>query len=281
MTPAKLLRSWISRGLGQEGLAWLDETCAAISGGAPDRVFFTRFSAALRHVGKEDLELSPEDRKPAHEARPGWDPTGWTREQAARALIVLSLPSDDREAWRRTLESTFRSADLGEAVALYRTLPLLPHPDLMRARGAEGIRTNMRPVFEGLAHRSPFPAEQFEEGTWNQMVLKALFIGSRLFPIQRLDERANETLMLMLLDYARERRAARRDVSPELWRCVGPFANDEGLSELSRLIQEGDEAERRAAALSLAACPRGGEALAGRPELADAVKRGELRWEDL
>ena len=36
--------------------------------------------------------------------------------------------------------------------------------------------------------------EQFSEAMWNQMVVKALFIGSTLAPIQKLDERRNADL---------------------------------------------------------------------------------------
>ncbi len=45
----------------------------------------------------------------------------------------------------------------------------------------------MRVVFEAVAHRNPYPAEQLPEAAWNQMVLKALFVGSRLAPIVGLD----------------------------------------------------------------------------------------------
>ena len=66
----------------------------------------------------------------------------------------------------------------------------------------------MRAVFEAVAHRSPYPREQFAENRWNHMVLKALFVGSALHPIQGLEERANPALARMLCDYAHERWAA-------------------------------------------------------------------------
>ena len=90
----------------------------------------------------------------------------------------------------------------------------------------------MRVVFEAVAHRNPYPAEHFAEPAWNQLVLKALFVGSPLDPIVGLDARRNPTLARMLCDYAHERWAASRPVSPELWRCVGPFATGPMLDGL-------------------------------------------------
>ena len=54
----------------------------------------------------------------------------------------------------------------------------------------------MQPVFEAVAHRNPFPRDHFSEAQWNQMVVKTLFIGSRLAPIQGLDERRNADLAI-------------------------------------------------------------------------------------
>ena len=60
----------------------------------------------------------------------------------------------------------------------------------------------------------PILGHYFDEHRWNHMVLKALFNGAALAPIQGLDERANPELAAMLRDYAHERWAADRAVSP-------------------------------------------------------------------
>jgi hypothetical protein len=141
----------------------------------------------------------------------------------------------------------------------------------------------MRAVFEAVAHRNPFPKEQFAENRWNHMVLKALFVGSTLHPIQGLDERANPPLARMLSDYAHERWAAGRPVSPELWRCVGPHADAEALADLQRVLATGSTVERQAAALALHACPdaKAKELLAAAPDLAAAIEDGRLSWQSL
>jgi len=126
---------------------------------------------------------------------------------------------------------------------------------LLQGRAREGVRSAMTPVFEAVAHRNPYPRDMFDEDGWNHMVLKALFIGSTLDPIQGLDARANADLAVMLVDYAHERWAAGRPVSPELWRCVGPFADARALDALGHVLDTGEPRERLAAALALRACP--------------------------
>ena len=137
----------------------------------------------------------------------------------------------------RRLDQLCATADVDELVAFYLGLAVYPDPPRHRLRAAEGLRTNMSVVFESVAHRNPYPAEQLSEEAWNQMVLKALFIGSPLHPIVGLDRRANSVLARMLCDYAHERWAAGRPVSPELWRCVGPFASGPLLADLGRVLE--------------------------------------------
>ncbi len=83
------------------------------------------------------------------------------------------------------------------------------------------------------------------------MVLKALFVEAGLGPVLFLEERANPALARMLCDYARERWAAGRPVSPELWICVGPHADEEGLKDLAKAYDGGDPATRKAVADAL------------------------------
>ena len=98
----------------------------------------------------------------------------------------------------RCLDQLCITADVSELAAFYRGLPLYPEPPRYLARATEGLRTNMKNVFESIAHRNPYPSEQFPEAAWNQMVLKALFVGSALWPIVGLDARANPALARML-----------------------------------------------------------------------------------
>ena len=280
--PSELILTWLRRQLPEPSMRWLDEQLAKLAKDASDRNLHIALGMAPRRLGKDDLALSQEDLDAAARARPGWDPTGWSVDEAARILILLEAGGSG-DAFTKRFTDLCRSADVGEAIALYRGLPLYPDPALLEPQAAEGVRTNMRAVFEAVAHRNPFPRERFDENRWNQMVLKALFVGSTMNPIPGLDERANPTLARILCDYAHERWAAGRPVSPELWRCVGPFAEDAALADLKRVLETGEAPERKAAALALAAsaAPVAKDMLAAMGEQASAIASGRLSWESL
>jgi hypothetical protein len=281
-TPARLLQSWLRRQLPGEAADWLEGQAAALADAQTDRALFLAISMVHRRIGKADLSLSPADVAAAEAARAGWRPAGWSLDQAARIFLLLI----DRGAPARfaeRLEQLFVTADVGELIAFYRGLPLYPEQSRYVERAAEGVRTNMKAVFEAVAHNNPYPVEQFSEHRWNQMLVKALFIGSALHPIQGLERRWNPDLTRMLCDYAHERWAAGRPVSYELWRGVGPYADSAAIEDLTRVLDSGGPLERQAAALALAASSNAeaGIVLSRDPALAAAVRDGELSWDAL
>lgn len=290
-TAQGLIAAWVGRQAPADGMRWLEERLGAVREDPSTRTIAIALGFVPRKLGRADLALSAADFEAADTARPGWTPRDWSVDNAARVLLLLAYAesigaSRDRE-WAAefvaTLTDLVRTADAAESVAYFRGLPLYPAADLLRDLSGEGLRTNMRIVFEAVAHHSPFPREQFDRQRWNQMVLKAIFIGSTLAPIQGLDERANEELAEILIDYAHERWAAGRLVTPELWRCVGPFATGRMLDDLARPFASTLAVERRAAALALAASPdpEARRMLADAPDLADAIGRGALTWTTL
>jgi hypothetical protein len=254
MNPASVLQQGLDQRLDPSAAQWLRSAVARLAGGGSDRELFRSVSLAARQLGKAPLALDAAALAAAAQARPGWDPSAWTVDQAARIRLLLAAATDD-DGFVRRLDALCATADMDEAVAFYRGLPLYPHAPRHRLRAAEGLRSNMRVVFEAVAHRNPYAAEQLPEDAWNQLVLKALFVGSALHPIVGLDRRANPALARMLGDYAHERWAARRPVSPELWRCVGPFAGGALLADLERVLGTGTAPERAAAALALRSAP--------------------------
>lgn len=279
----ELLERWIAQRTDESGLQWLEDTRSSMKAGAPEWKFFAAFSAVPRHIGKAGLDLTEEDLRRANEARYGWDPSKWSVDQAGRTLIVLSHTPDDPDALLDALDNIFSTADVGEAVALYQSLPVLPFPERLTGRAAEGVRSNMAPVFNAVALDSPYPSEYLDDAAWNQMVLKALFIGSPLHRIAGLDERANPELASMLVDYARERRAASRPVPPELWRPVGPFVDDSLANDVAAGLRSDRPGEREAAALALYSAPSESarQRLDDEPALKKRIESGDLQWNSL
>ena len=282
MRPSELLGAWLRRQLPEPSAQWLDAQLARLAEDRSDRTLHIALGMAPRKLGKDDLALDEADLAAAEAARPGWGPRGWSVDEAARILLLCEAAGDGTGVAERFSELC-RTADVAEAVACYRGLPLYPQPESLEPQAAEGVRTNMRAVFEAVAHRNPFPRERFDENRWNQMVLKALFIGSTLHPIQGLDERANPALASILRDYAHERWAAGRPVSPELWRCVGPFAAGTALEDLQRALASENETERKAAALALSASPASGARplLDSVAQLTPQIEDGHLSWDTL
>ena len=277
--PLELMQAWLQKQLSDEAFQWLADSAAALAGAA-DRDLYLAVSLVPRKVGKADLILSEADMKAADEARSGWRPMGWSVDQTARLVIMLAATPEGPEFARR-LEQLCITADVRESIAFYQGLPLYPEGERYVARAGEGLRTNMKAVFEAVAHDNPYPVENFGENAWNQMVLKAIFIGSKLDPIQGLDGRRNRDLATTLIDYAHERQAASRTITPELWRMIGPFANDELIDDLGWPLGRELIVERQAAALALSESPheKATAMLNSVPEIKSDIEAGRVSWE--
>ena len=279
-----LILRWLDERLEPAEREWLEERLAALARANSDRELHVTFGMIPRKLGRAELDPDADERAAAHRARPGWDPSAWTVETAARTLVLRRLAARDPDGFGTRFRDLCRTADLSESLTLFAAVPLLPPDERLDAQIGEGLRTNMRAVFEAIAHRNPYPRERFDTNRWNHMVLKALFVGSALAPVQGLDERANEELATILLDYAEERRAAGRAVTPELWRCVGPFARGAALEALERVVVDGSATEREAALLALARSPDPAAAVPlarHAPDIAARIADGTLTWDSL
>jgi hypothetical protein len=264
-----LIFDWLSNQLDNEQLAWLTQKQSELLKGTTQRSFFIAFSLVPRRLGKANSVLTDENLKAATEICPGWHPQYWRVDQLARTLFVLSLIQGNPETYQNILDQLFSAADIDELVALYQALPLFPSPEKYQDRAAEGIRTNMSVVFNAVALHNPYPANYLSELAWNQMVLKAIFIDSPLHKIIGLDARTNPNLSQMLLDYAHERWAANRSVTPELWRAMGAFTTDSMTEDLTKVLDHPDPMQQEAGALAcmISHSEKIQSLLASRPEI--------------
>ena len=112
-------------------------------------------------------------------------------------------------------------------------------------------------------------------------MLKAVFVGSSLGAIHDFDRRRNADLARTLVDYAHERWAASRAITPELWRAVGPFIDDPMLEDMKHVLDSGDPLERQAAVLALRESESPGAAalINKSPGIVSEVEAGRVSWE--
>src|SRR5262249_56347329 len=102
---------------------------------------------ATRKLGKGELELKPEERAAAAAARPYWDPSDWSIDQAARIAFVLAGQARDGKAFKTRLETLFNTPDVWELIAFFRGLPVYPHPTEHVAPAPAGTRSALQPIF--------------------------------------------------------------------------------------------------------------------------------------
>lgn len=264
-----------------EGTAWLQGRLNELRSGESDHILYLTFSAVPRYLGKQPFEPSPGELATADRLRPGFSPHTWTMDRAARIWLLLESEAAYATGFEKRLRMLFDHADMGELVALYSSLPLLPGGERFTGQAVEGVRTNMTVVFDAIALDNPYPADYFSEGAWNQLVLKAAFNDRPLYRIIGMERRANAALARIISDYAHERWAAGRVVSPELWRPVGRFLDEALLQDLQRLLTDKHPLQRQAGALVCAVSDHpGAKALLDRLSPEDRPKAG-AGWEQL
>jgi hypothetical protein len=212
-----------------EGLAWVREAAAAIE--ADPAAVRTRFPMAGRKAGRGTLDP---------DANPD-DVHAWTVDDAARTLLLVAL-GDGVEAELRDL---YRFGDAAERRGLLRALPYLPVDDRVMDIVDDAIRTNdTRLVAAALG---PYATEHLDDAAYDQAVLKCVFIGVPIAPLDGLPVRATAETARMLAAFVHERVAAGRDIPAEVWDVIDrhPPADELAAIEAER---ESEFADRREAA---------------------------------
>ncbi|MFG1918699.1 EboA domain-containing protein [Micromonospora sp. NPDC048898] len=180
------------------------DSLRAALGGVPDPDWL---DTALRRVASEPTAITrlfpAAGRRCGRAALP--DAPGWTADDAARVLLLTSLPGDHATY----AESLYQHGDAAERRAVLRALPLLP----IGAAGVpllhDAIRTNdTRLVAAALG---PY-ARHLAPAAWRQAVLKCVFSGVPLAAVADLETRADGELAAMLAALAAERNAAGREL---------------------------------------------------------------------
>jgi hypothetical protein len=108
------------------------------------------------------------------------------------------------------------NAEVTELLAYLKAFAIFPAPRQLHDRAREGVRSAVKPVFEAIACHNPYPFDYFDQAAWNQMVVKAVFVGTSIKDIAGIAERSNPDLHQMLRDLISEREAAGRSVSEDV-----------------------------------------------------------------
>jgi hypothetical protein len=171
----------------------------------------TTFTGLDRRAGREAIVWTAED-----QAALGPAAIATTGELARVLLLAAAEERAPAGAYGPVLRRAYDDGDNRERIAVLRALPFLARPAEHLELAIESTRTHVIPIFEALACENPFPAAHFPDLNFNQMALKAAFVGLALARIAGLAKRRTPELARMARDYAAERRAAGRPVPSDL-----------------------------------------------------------------
>ncbi|MFC5213189.1 EboA domain-containing protein [Streptomyces coerulescens] len=201
--------------LGPAARSWLDEVAAEV---AVEPAAVRRLFPAVR-------------RRCGHGRLTGY----WTVDEAARAVLLTSLPLRDR-ALADEVTRLHRHGDPAERRAVLRTLPLLDLGDLALPLVREALRGNDTTLIE--AALGPYAAAHLPDAEYRQAVLKCVFCEIPLARVSGLDTRADRELARMLADLAHERIVAGRDVPRDIRPVVRAFPDVIGAALMDVLKEE-------------------------------------------
>lgn len=257
----------------EKGRGWLEMlpefSKAAAANAVVTNDVLGAFAGASRRLGKQALQLNAKEAEQATALMPGVKLSDWGADEVGRACLLLSLTPLPAEDYRALVLECYDQGDSREQESWLRILPLLPEPEQFLDTAIDATRTNIIPVFEAIACENPYPERTFPEGNFNQMVLKALFIGLAINRIVGLEERSNADLSRMANDYVDEREAAGRTVPTDIWYVIAPYIGPTGLERVRTYLEHDDPAHRYWAAVGLARARQGGIAESLRNRLAN------------
>jgi len=185
------------------GADWLNDARAQLEHAGAGTTFWVMFARVARKLAK-----SP---RPGPMGEP-WQACDWGR----LALLLVVLRDLEEAPAVSIVERVIQGGELGEQQSVLRVLAYLPEAARYVAIAVDACRTNAESVFASIACENGYPSRFFSNLSFNQMVLKALFLGVDVRRIVGLRERMTPELRRMARDYGREREAAGRTVPDDV-----------------------------------------------------------------
>jgi hypothetical protein len=219
--------------------AWLAAARGALATGDPGTAIAGLYASVRRTLVEPGLVETP-------------DLGRWTIAEAARAILLDEALARAPDAALALARQLYRESDEAGQIDLVRSLPMLGCAPSLKPLALEAGRTNSRAIFEALALDNPYPDRHYSEAEFNQLVLKALFLGLPVARIVGLRRRANAELARMCEDYVDEREAAGRTVPVDIWLALAPHASRRGEAMLRRYAASNAPEHRRYAEEGLA-----------------------------
>jgi len=221
-------------------LEWVRAATAAVEG--EPAAIRSRFPMAGRKVGR-----GPLDPEAAED-----DVHAWTVDDAARTLLLVALGDRVEDE----LAELYRYGDAAERRGVLRALPHLAVGDRARGLVDDAVRSNDTRLIAAALGR--YATAHLDDAAYDQAVLKCVFVGVPIAPLDGLPARATPETARMLAAFVHERVAAGRDVPAEVWAVIDRHPP---RAELAAIEAERDSAfadRREAAARALRHHEEGG-----------------------
>lgn len=144
----------------------------------------------------------------------------WNIDEAAR-IILLQTYIDSVQSNRYDIVwQAYRIGDENEKTAYIKGLCNLdPEGELLDIALHTG-RTNNVNLFSAIALHNPYPGKYYDNRAFEQLVLKALFLGLNIIHIKSLQQRLHSDLSNKCMDLVRERLAADRSPPNSIWLAI-------------------------------------------------------------
>ena len=236
---------------GESAKIWLDKALRAAEAPVHANTLLGYHAGASRRMGKQVLKLTPGEETRLAEMAPAVSFAEWGGDEFARAVLLLSLDPLDTETRRELIYQCYEKGDSREQESWLRILPLLSDGEFFLDTAIDACRTNIVPLFEAIACENPYPLRFFPEPNFNQVVLKALFMGLAIHRIVGLESRFNPELSRMCADYVSEREAAGRSVPVDIWLALAPRVENGHLPRIAAYLHHEDTGHRYWAARGL------------------------------